>query len=220
MAPELAMGALPEIGERTDVFGLGALLYFILTGQAPFQGSTMSESLTRARNGLCTDPERSPRGQKAPALCRIVRKAMATAQEDRHPSALALQEDVRGFLNVGLHFPSRVFPPGAVIVNEGEPGDEAFIITAGNCMVVKRQRGEQRLVGRLGPGDVFGETALLTRTARSATVMAIDEVTVKIVTRPLIEERLGANTWLGRFVLALADRYREVDAKLAAVERE
>jgi serine/threonine-protein kinase len=220
MAPEQAKGALPEIGERTDVFGLGALLYFILTGQAPFQGSTMSESLTRARNGLCTDPERSPRGQKAPALCRIVRKAMATAQEDRHPSALALQEDVRGFLNVGLHFPSRVFPPGAVIVNEGEPGDEAFIITAGNCMVVKRQRGEQRLVGRLGPGDVFGETALLTRTARSATVMAIDEVTVKIVTRPLIEERLGANTWLGRFVLALADRYREVDAKLAAVERE
>ena len=220
MAPEQAKGALPEIGERTDVFGLGALLYFILTGQAPFQGSTMSESLTRARNGLFTDPERSARGQKAPALCRIVRKAMAPAQEDRHPTALALQEDVRGFLNVGLHFPSRVFPPGAVIVNEGEPGDEAFIITAGSCMVVKRQRGEQRLVGRLGPGDVFGETALLTRTARSATVMAIDEVSVKIVTRPLIEERLGANTWLGRFVLALADRYREVDAKLAAAERE
>jgi serine/threonine protein kinase len=220
MAPEQAKGALPEIGERTDVFGLGALLYFILTGEAPFQGSTMSESLTRARNGLFTDPERSARGGKSPALCRIVRKAMATAQEDRHASVLALQEDVRGFLNVGLHFPSRVFAPGAVIVNEGEPGDEAFIITSGSCMVVKRQRGEQRLVGRLGPGDVFGETAILTRTARRATVMAIDEVTVKIVTRPLIEERLGANTWLGRFVLALADRYREVEAKLAQAETE
>jgi serine/threonine-protein kinase len=111
-----------------------------------------------------------------------------------------------------------VFAPGAVIINEGEPGEEAFIIMSGTCMVVKRHRGEQRLLGRLGPGEVFGETAILTRRARRATVMAIDEVTVKIVTRPLIEERLGPNTWLGRFVLALADRYRELDEKLAEVE--
>ena len=88
--------------------------------------------------------------------------------DERHASVLALQEDVRGFLNVGLHFPSRVFPPGAVIVREGEPGDEAFIITTGNCMVVKRSGESSRLVGRLGPGDVFGETAILTRTARTA----------------------------------------------------
>ena len=76
---------------------------------------------------------------------------------------------------------------------------------------MKLERGEQRLVRRLGPGDVFGETAILSRTSRTATVVATDEVTVKIVTRALIEERLGPSTWLGRFVLALADRYREVD---------
>ena len=63
---------------------------------------------------------------------------------DRYASVLELQEDVRGFLNVGLHFPSRVFPPGAVIVREGDPGDEAFIITAGHCSVRKLERGEQR----------------------------------------------------------------------------
>ena len=216
MAPEQAKGVLLAIGERTDVFGLGALLYFILTGHPPFGGSTASETLTRARNGLFVDPEQSERGRKAPALCRIVRKAMAVAPEDRHPTVQALQEDVRGFLNVGLHFPSRVFPPGAVIVREGDPGDEAFIITAGECSVQRTERGELREVRRLGPGDVFGETAILSRTARNATVAAIDQVTVKIVTRPLIEERLGPSTWLGRFVLALADRYREVDEKLRA----
>jgi len=102
-----------------------------------------------------------------------------------------------------------VFPPGAVIVREGDPGEEAFIITAGHCSVRKLERGEQREVRRLGPGEVFGETAILSRTARTATVAAIDEVTVKIVTRPLIEERLGPSTWLGRFVLALADRFRD-----------
>ena len=215
MAPEQAKGVLPAIGERTDVFGLGALLYFILTGQPPFAGSTESEILTRARAGLFVDPERTERGSTAPALCRIVRKAMAAAPEDRHASALELQQEVRGFLNVGLHFPSRVFPAGAVIVREGDPGEEAFIITAGHCSVRRRERDEVREVRRLGPGDVFGETAILTGSPRTATVTAIDEVTVKIVTRPLIEERLGPTTWLGRFVLALADRFREVDEKLA-----
>jgi CRP-like cAMP-binding protein len=136
---------------------------------------------------------------------------MAAAAEDRYATALDLQQEVRGFLNVGLHFPSRVFAPGALIVREGDPGDEAFIITAGHCSVRRRERGEAREVGRLGPGDVFGETAILTRAPRSATVVAVDDVTVKIVTRPLIEERLGPTTWLGRFVLALADRFREVD---------
>ena len=60
---------------------------------------------------------------------------------------------------------------------------------------------------------MFGETAILSRTPRTATVVATDEVTVKIVTRALIEERLGPSTWLGKFVLALADRFREADEK-------
>ena len=214
MAPEQAKGVLTEIGERTDVFGLGALLYFVLTGHPPFEGASTGEILTRARTGLFRDPEQTERGREAPALCRIVRKAMAASPDDRYPSARALAEEVRGFLNVGLHFPSRVFPPGTVIVREGDPGEEAFIITAGHCTVHRVERGEHREIRRLGPGEVFGETAILSRTARTATVAAIDEVTVKIVTRPLIEERLGPSTWLGRFVLALADRFREVDEKL------
>jgi eukaryotic-like serine/threonine-protein kinase len=217
MAPEQAKGVLSAIGERTDVFGLGALLYFILTGHPPFEGSTASEILTRARAGLFRDPEQTERGGRAPALCRIVRKAMATAPEDRHASALELEEEVRGFLNVGLHFPSRTFPPGTVVVREGDPGEEAFIITTGHCSVRKLERGQPREISRLGPGEVFGETAILSRTARTATVVAIDEVTVKIVTRPLIEERLGPSTWLGRFVLALADRFREADERARSI---
>ena len=216
MAPEQAKGVLEAIDERTDVFGLGALLYFILCGRPPFDGTTSGETLTRARAGLYPDPERSERGKTMPALCRIVRRAMAPNAADRHASVVELQEDVRGFLNVGLHFPSRTFAAGSVIVREGDPGEEAFIITTGTCVVSKREDSEQREIGRLGPGAVFGETAILSRTPRTATVTAADEVTVKIVTRALIEERLGPSTWLGRFVLALADRFREADAKVRA----
>ena len=99
-------------------------------------------------------------------------------------------------------------------MREGDPGDEAFIITAGQLQRAATSTGRATGAPPPGPGDVFGETAILSRTPRTATVEAIDEVTVKIVTRALIEERLGRNTWLGRFVLALADRFREVDEQL------
>jgi serine/threonine-protein kinase len=43
MAPEQAMGATDRIDERTDVFALGALLYHVLCGRAPFGGSSVGE---------------------------------------------------------------------------------------------------------------------------------------------------------------------------------
>ena len=66
------------------------------------------------------------------------------------------------------------------------------------------------------PGDVFGETGILSGNVRTATVTAVDEVTTKMVTRELFRDELGSDTWLGRFVMALADRFRELDMKMAA----
>ena len=164
MAPEQAKGVLPAIGERTDVFGLGALLYFILTGHPPFAGSSASETLTRARAGLFPDPEQTERGRTRRRCAGSCARRWRRRPRIATRASLELQEDVRGFLNVGLHFPSRMFPPGSVIVREGDPGEEAFIITAGHCSVRRLERGEQREIRRLGPGDVFGETAILSRT--------------------------------------------------------
>ena len=49
---------------------------------------------------------------------------------------------------------------------------------------------------------------------------AVDEVVVAVVTRHMLEQGLGMDSWLGAFVRALADRFREADARLTSLEKQ
>jgi CRP-like cAMP-binding protein len=60
------------------------------------------------------------------------------------------------------------FAPGTALVREGEPGSEAFLIIVGTASVTIGDRE----IAVLGPGDHFGELALLDVAARQATVTA------------------------------------------------
>ena len=64
----------------------------------------------------------------------------------------------------------RVYAPGAIVVQEGAPGRELYVVLDGHADVVKRTPdGETRIAG-LGPGACFGEMALVGIMPRSATV--------------------------------------------------
>jgi CRP/FNR family cyclic AMP-dependent transcriptional regulator len=67
---------------------------------------------------------------------------------------------------------------GRILVREGRPGREFFILVDGNVRVSK---GGRKLA-ELGPGDWFGEIALLTNTPRTATVTATSPIRVLVVT--------------------------------------
>src|SRR6185436_5301634 len=62
MAPEQAEGRQGDIGERTDVYALGAILYACLTGRAPFKSERRSETLELVKNRL-PEPLRSLRAE-------------------------------------------------------------------------------------------------------------------------------------------------------------
>jgi tRNA A-37 threonylcarbamoyl transferase component Bud32 len=57
MPPEQAMGRLQDIGPASDVYALGGILYFLLTGQAPFTGKNLTEVLLK----VTQEPPRPPR---------------------------------------------------------------------------------------------------------------------------------------------------------------
>jgi serine/threonine protein kinase/tetratricopeptide (TPR) repeat protein len=94
MSPEQARG-LP-VDERADVYALGAMLYFLLTGAPPHAGSSGQEVLASAMSGGI-DPVDRREPDAPPDLVAIVNKAMAASPEDRYPTALELAADVRRF---------------------------------------------------------------------------------------------------------------------------
>ncbi|MBK8236142.1 MAG: protein kinase [Deltaproteobacteria bacterium] len=96
MSPEQASGDLAAVGQWSDVWGLGAVLYFVLCGHTPFRGSDVSDTLHRVRDGVVL-PIDPPDGEVPPELKAIVRKAMAAAPRDRYPSATALADDLIAF---------------------------------------------------------------------------------------------------------------------------
>ncbi len=64
---------------------------------------------------------------------------------------------------------------GQIIIREGDPPDSLYLIVHGRVAVVRRDAdGTEREVNRLGPGEFFGETGLLTGQPRNATVRAIE----------------------------------------------
>jgi hypothetical protein len=77
--------------------------------------------------------------------------------------------------------------PGDTIIREGEPGDYFYLIEQGQA----RACADGRHLRGMGPGDWFGEIALLRRTPRTATVTASTHLHVKVLTR---EEFLAAVT--------------------------
>lgn len=65
----------------------------------------------------------------------------------------------------------RDFPAGAVVFEEGDPGSRMYVIQSGSVRIVKRIGSRHLTLATLGPGEAFGEMALLERAPRSATAL-------------------------------------------------
>mgnify|MGYP000869570661 CR=1 FL=1 len=98
MAPEQATGRRGGITTATDIYGLGSVLYALLTGRAPFGGETVVETLDALRTRAPDPPTRL--NTRAPRdLETICLKCLEKDHRRRYASAQALADDLRAWLD-------------------------------------------------------------------------------------------------------------------------
>ena len=97
MSPEQAAGALDKLGPASDVYSIGATLYYMLVGRPPFHEPQIAVLLNKVRQGQFPRPRAVNRKVPA-ALEAICLKAMALRPEDRYRTARALADDLEHWL--------------------------------------------------------------------------------------------------------------------------
>ena len=215
MAPEQIQSA--EITPASDVYALGAVMYELLTGFRPFRASTLSRLLNqivfatpppihRLRPEIPEDLEEvvaiamqkdpvqrfSNAGELAARLTRVYQGLRDQGEEldDREQfdklRHLTFFHDfsVEEIRELRRASEWREYSPGEEIVREGEIDDRFYVLVSGKATV--ERNGNK--VGRLGPGDCFGETSYMSDVKRNATIRAEDDVELLSVSATLLEQ--------------------------------
>jgi CRP-like cAMP-binding protein len=98
-------------------------------------------------------------------------------------------------------------PGGTTVFRQGDPGGSVYVIRAGRVRVLKESSGRQRMVTTLGPGDFFGEMAVVTGRPRSATVEVVEDAELlKVPAGKLQEMVAGTGEVAIRLIRHLAER--------------
>ena len=93
--------------------------------------------------------------------------------------------------------PRLKFEANAAIFREGEPGDRAYVVEAGEVAIVRNADGKPEVLGKIGKGGMFGEMALVDGEPRMASAIAVQETTCFVITRDVMLRKLeGADPFI------------------------
>jgi len=111
----------------------------------------------------------------------------------------------------------RQFDPGQAVFREGDASDTCYIVREGHARAIRTHPdGRTITLANFGPGDIFGELAMFEDERRSATVEAIEEMSVVAVLGPDMRRLMGEHSEIAmRLVIALGRRLRETNERLS-----
>lgn len=108
---------------------------------------------------------------------------------------------------------------GAVIIEEGTHSEEMYVVVSGELAVTKMSAGREVELGRIGPGDVVGEIALLDEAPRTATVTAVVPTHAIRVPVSAFEDLLSDSRVVRRMFRTVTSRLRGIEQTLRHEER-
>jgi CRP-like cAMP-binding protein len=109
-------------------------------------------------------------------------------------------------------------PANTILFNEGDAGEEMFIIQTGRVKISKRIRGVEKTLATLEKGEFFGEMAILNDKPRSATAETLDDCDMLVIDRKTFDALIRGNSEIAvRFIKRLADRLREANDQMESL---
>ncbi len=115
---------------------------------------------------------------------------------------------------------SRSFAASEVIFREGDAGNTMFVLRSGRVRITKHVRGGEKTFAVLGPGEFFGEMAILNSKPRSATATAIEPVTLLEVDAARFENMITSQSEIAvRIIQKLARRLDNADALITILTK-
>jgi CRP-like cAMP-binding protein len=107
------------------------------------------------------------------------------------------------------------FPKGTVLFREGEPGKDMFVLQSGRIAISKRVRDVEKTLAVLGPGEFFGEMAIIANKPRNATATVADDAKLLVIDSKTFEAMIRGNAEIAvRMIKKLAQRLSEADAQI------
>jgi len=204
MSPEQVNSETVTI--QTDLYSLGVSMYELLTGKPPFSARGLSQLVMMIRCEQ-PKPIRARRPEVPEPLEAIVKRAMEKSLEWRYQNGAEMASDLaslfekirqqeivlspeqifnaaRGLRFFGEFSDSELrevldvasweqFPAGAQVITEGNLEQSLYVLVTGEVTIGVGDR----VVGTLGIGDCVGELSYLSNSKRSASIIAIDDVT-------------------------------------------
>lgn len=109
----------------------------------------------------------------------------------------------------------REFPVGTVIFNEGDVGNEMYVIQSGKVNITKKAREVEKVLVTLGPGAFFGEMSIINQKPRSASAVVVEDARLLVIGPKTFDAMIRGNPEIAvRMIKILAQRLQEADDQI------